>query len=265
MNTRFDTEARIAVTQAADIARELGHREVGPHHLLLGLLANPRGAAYAALTEHGLRLDAARDLVARSHADGRRSCRRARPGGPTSPQTSAYDDDREALRAIGIDLDRVRDAVRDNLGQDLGDGWGDRPERSVRGRESAAGSRRPAPPRARRGSPAAVALAAGGPSARSSRGRCAPCCATYDARSCATASATTTPQPSATDRRPPAPRDGDDRRPAARRPPAQRRRRRPGGPRDDPGPRRPAGAGRGGHPAGSCRWLRRSLRPSRNR
>ncbi|MFZ2014004.1 MAG: Clp protease N-terminal domain-containing protein, partial [Nocardioides sp.] len=111
MNTRFDTEARIAVTQAADIARELGHREVGPDHLLLGLLANPRGTAYAALTGHGLSLDAARDLVARTHVERHVDpVDESEPG--EEPETSAYDDDREALRAIGIDLDRVRDAVR---------------------------------------------------------------------------------------------------------------------------------------------------------
>ncbi len=69
MQTRFDTEARIAVTQAADIARELGHRQVGPGHLLAGLLANPRGTAYAALRDHGLELDSTRDLVATHHVD----------------------------------------------------------------------------------------------------------------------------------------------------------------------------------------------------
>ena len=69
MHSRFDTEARIAVAQAADIARELGHTEVGPDHLLLGLLANARGTAYAALTDHGLRLDAAREIVAAQHVD----------------------------------------------------------------------------------------------------------------------------------------------------------------------------------------------------
>ena len=85
MQSRFDTEARIAVAQAADIARELGHTEVGPDHLLLGLLANARGTAYAALTDHGLRLDAARDIVAAQHVDAvdetddRRRRRRGRP------------------------------------------------------------------------------------------------------------------------------------------------------------------------------------------
>ncbi len=133
MNTRFDTEARIAVTQAADIARELGHREVGPDHLLLGLLANPRGTAYTALAGHGLTLDSARAIVAERHVDPvDPSVGTFEPG--AEPATSAYDDDRDALRAIGIDLDRVRDAVRANLGQDLGDGWGDRPERGPRGR-----------------------------------------------------------------------------------------------------------------------------------
>src|SRR3954452_23868423 len=101
MQSRFDTEARIAVTQAADIARELGHTEVGPDHLLLGLLANARGTAFAVLTDHGLRLDTAREGVA------------PHPVAPVDeaesydPTPTSYDDDREALRAIGIDLDRV--------------------------------------------------------------------------------------------------------------------------------------------------------------
>jgi hypothetical protein len=129
MYTRFDTESRIAVAQATDIARELGHREVGPGHLLVGLLANPRGTAYAVLWEHGIHLDGARDLVAAHHVD-------EEPGpddvGP-SPERRGYVEDREALKAIGIDLDRVREAVRDHLGADLTDGWGDRPGRE-RGR-----------------------------------------------------------------------------------------------------------------------------------
>ncbi len=128
MHSRFDTEARIAVAQAADIARELGHAEVGPDHLLLGLLANARGTAYAALTDHGLRLDAAREIVATQHVDPVDEPSDAdADAAPTS-----YDEDREALRAIGIDLDRVRDAVRTNLGQDLSDGWASRPERGRR-------------------------------------------------------------------------------------------------------------------------------------
>ncbi len=128
MQSRFDTEARIAVAQAADIARELGHTEVGPDHLLLGLLANARGTAYAALTDHGLRLDAARDIVAAQHVDAVDETD-TDAGQDADLEPTSYDEDREALRAIGIDLDRVRDAVRTNLGQDLTDGWASRPER----------------------------------------------------------------------------------------------------------------------------------------
>ncbi len=138
MQSRFDTEARIAVAQAADIARELGHTEVGPDHLLLGLLANARGTAYAALTDHGLRLDAAREIVAAQHVD---PVDEPDADPDTDPAPTSYDEDREALRAIGIDLDRVRDAVRTNLGQDLADGWASRPERGRRGRRGERGER----------------------------------------------------------------------------------------------------------------------------
>jgi hypothetical protein len=140
MSTRFDTESRIAVAQATDIARELGHREVGPGHLLLGLLANPRGTAYAALWEHGIHLDTARDLVAEHHVDPM-----PRPDDPSEPAGSTgYAEDRDALAAIGIDLDQVREAVRTNLGDDLADGWADRPERGRgRSRGERRGRRRP--------------------------------------------------------------------------------------------------------------------------
>lgn len=156
MYSRFDTESRIAVTQAADIARELGHREVGPGHLLAGLLANPRGTAYAALRDHGLDLDTTRDLVATHHVEpepetdpkgDQEADQEADPtsnadggGGTRSERSRDYDDDRRALEAIGIDLDRVREAVRANLGDDLAERWGDRPRRERgRGRRGRSG------------------------------------------------------------------------------------------------------------------------------
>jgi hypothetical protein len=127
MHARFDTESRIAVAQATDIARELGHREVGPGHLLLGLLANPRGTAYTALRDHGLDLATARDLVAQHHVEAEPET--DEPGEPTdSAEATDYAEDREALKAIGIDLDRVREAVRANLGADLATGWAARSE-----------------------------------------------------------------------------------------------------------------------------------------
>jgi hypothetical protein len=132
MHPRFDTEARLAVAQATDLARELGHAEVGPDHLLLGLLANTRGAAYAALTDHGLTFAAARALVADQHQD---PVDQAETSDDTDAHAAptAYVEDREALRAIGIDLDRVRQSVKDNLGQDLADGWATRTDRGRRG------------------------------------------------------------------------------------------------------------------------------------
>jgi hypothetical protein len=140
MFSRFDTEARIAVAQATDIARELGHGEVGPDHLLLGLLANMRGPAYAALSNHGLRLEPARDLVVTQHTEPDVDVDvdvdvEATDQRDQSDGSDGLDEDREALRAIGIDLDRVREAVRENLGADLTDGWGSRrPARGRRGR-----------------------------------------------------------------------------------------------------------------------------------
>ena len=68
MYSRFDPEARIAVMQATEEARELGHSEVGPDHVLLGLLSNMRGSTFALLTEHGLRLDSAREVVVAQRA-----------------------------------------------------------------------------------------------------------------------------------------------------------------------------------------------------
>jgi hypothetical protein len=132
MRTRFDTEARIAVAQATDIAGELGHAQVGPDHLLLGLLANLRGQAAAALADHGLRLDTARDLVAAQHVDAP-DATEDHDTTPADFGPTGLDEDRAALRAIGIDLDRVREAVRDNLGADLTADWGARPDRGRRG------------------------------------------------------------------------------------------------------------------------------------
>jgi hypothetical protein len=142
MHSRFDTEARIAVAQATDIARELGHSQVGPDHLLLGLLANMRGTAYAALADHGLRFDTARDLVVDVHAESETG---KDPNAEPSDTLDRLDEDRAALRAIGIDLDRVRAAVAENLGADLTEGWGSRPERAGRGRRGRGGRQDGAP------------------------------------------------------------------------------------------------------------------------
>lgn len=124
MLNRFDTETRIAVMQAIDEARELGHDQVGTDHLLLGLLANARGDAARALTQAGLDFATAESAVIAFHE--------AHPS-PEAENESASDDeeldadlaaDRESLAAVGIDLDSVREAVRRRFGADIAENWG---------------------------------------------------------------------------------------------------------------------------------------------
>jgi ATP-dependent Clp protease ATP-binding subunit ClpA len=96
---RFTTEARATVICAQTAARELGHRSIGTEHLLLALLRQPDGTAQRVLRANGLGetdvLGAVRDLA----------------GPPPSGDLDA-----DALRAIGIDLDAVREKVEATFG-----------------------------------------------------------------------------------------------------------------------------------------------------
>nr|WP_119727648.1 Clp protease N-terminal domain-containing protein [Thermomonospora amylolytica] len=98
MFERFAKDAREAVVLAQQEARELGHDEIGPEHVLLGLLRVGTGPAAEALRAHDVDLD---DLRARLR----------------SPAEDAALDP-EALAAIGIDLDRVREATDAAFGPD---------------------------------------------------------------------------------------------------------------------------------------------------
>ncbi len=60
------------------------------------------------------------------------------PADPDHPDPG-LDEDREALRAIGIDLDKVREAVRSTFGDDITEQWGERQDR--RGRRGQRGRR----------------------------------------------------------------------------------------------------------------------------
>ncbi|TWE11426.1 Clp protease N-terminal domain-containing protein [Rudaeicoccus suwonensis] len=128
MFNRSDTEIKIAFMQAMTERSELGHEQLGPDHILLGLLTNVRGSAFKVLSRHGITYDDARVIVADRHQDDE--------GATETPTdtSSNLDEDREALRAIGIDLDKVRAAVRETFGHDLADGWGERRGPSGRGR-----------------------------------------------------------------------------------------------------------------------------------
>lgn len=98
MFERFTAAARNAVTEAQSVARALGDRHIGTEHLLIALLDGD-GPANAALRGRGLTVEKLRDHLART---------RGRGGDPLDP---------EALRAIGIDLDAVREATEDSFGE----------------------------------------------------------------------------------------------------------------------------------------------------
>ncbi|WP_433324700.1 Clp protease N-terminal domain-containing protein [Spirillospora sp. CA-294931] len=95
MFERFTKEARNAVVAAQREGRELGHDTIGPQHLLLALAADD-GPAGRVLREHGIRASSLRAHVVRGAGD------------PLDP---------DALRAIGIDLDEVRQATEQSFGE----------------------------------------------------------------------------------------------------------------------------------------------------
>jgi ATP-dependent Clp protease ATP-binding subunit ClpA len=64
MFEHFTEPARTTIVLAQDEARRLGHAQVGTEHLLLGLIAEPTGAAGRAFARLGVTLPAARDAVA---------------------------------------------------------------------------------------------------------------------------------------------------------------------------------------------------------
>ena len=96
MFERFTPDARQVVERAQVEARELHSGRVGTEHLLLALLAQESSTSSAVLARHGLTHRAVADSV------------RARAG--------SDDLDAEALTALGIDLDAVRDTVEASFG-----------------------------------------------------------------------------------------------------------------------------------------------------
>jgi Clp amino terminal domain, pathogenicity island component len=60
----FTPRAKKALELALREALAAGHRHVGDEHIVLGLLHEGDGVAAQILAEHGVRLDAARQIVA---------------------------------------------------------------------------------------------------------------------------------------------------------------------------------------------------------
>ncbi|MFT4087341.1 MAG: Clp protease N-terminal domain-containing protein, partial [Gordonia sp. (in: high G+C Gram-positive bacteria)] len=134
MFEHFNRDDRMMVMFATEEAADLGHRALGNDHLILGMLCNARTPIFGLLTEQGFTLDAARTAVREFHSENAE----AQAEAEESSAEQRYEEDREVLKSIGIDLDKVRAAVGERFGEDLSEGWGER-RRFGRGGRGGAG------------------------------------------------------------------------------------------------------------------------------
>jgi ATP-dependent Clp protease ATP-binding subunit ClpA len=111
---RFTQDARAVVVATQELCRELGADEVGPVHLLLALAQEGSGVRDL-FVEHGLT------------DDGIRRALGVEVGTPPDPRP-LDEDDAEALRSLGIDLDAIRRAVEERFGPGALDGPDAEPE-----------------------------------------------------------------------------------------------------------------------------------------
>lgn len=102
MFERFTPDARTVVTQAREHARRLGHRYVGGEHILLAAVSASTPAS-AVLCAHGLTPEQVDEEI----------IRRAGLGAGAGLFAGL---DRDALAAIGIDLDAVRARIEASFG-----------------------------------------------------------------------------------------------------------------------------------------------------
>ena len=112
---QFTRENRMTLGFAYQEAADLGHPTLGNDHLILGMLCNARSSVFNILGEQGLTLAQAREVVREYHEANQSDADKDR-----------VDEDRDALAAIGIDLDKVRAAVKSAFGDDITDNWGKR-------------------------------------------------------------------------------------------------------------------------------------------
>jgi ATP-dependent Clp protease ATP-binding subunit ClpA len=107
MFERFTADARAVVVTAQGEARRLGHNFIGTEHTLLGLLEVTDSAVARALADDGVDVEFVRgDIV-----------RRIGPHPPEVSNAAIEQEDAEALKAIGIDLDAVRNAIEATFGE----------------------------------------------------------------------------------------------------------------------------------------------------
>ena len=144
MLERFTPRARQSVKDAGNTARSGGAPAVGEEHLLAAVLAQPDSTAVALLTRAGLGPEQHAELLA--------ECREIRRRGGIGRE------DAEALRGLGIEVDRIIDRVEQIWGENalLEPVPGAPAGRGRRGRGPAAPNRLPWRPEARRVLEAAV-------------------------------------------------------------------------------------------------------------
>ena len=111
MFERFTRDARAVVISTQDLCHGMGADEVRPVHLLLALTEEANGVSHL-LATHGLTTDAVAECLGAA---------------PPARPPALDDDDAAALRALGIDLDAVREAVE----RQFGEGALDEPAQSV--------------------------------------------------------------------------------------------------------------------------------------
>ena len=104
MFERFTKPARAVVGSAESEARRLRQAQIGTEHFLLALLDQDAGGAYTVLHDAGLEQAEVRAAIERSVG---------------KPARLLTDDDAEALKTIGIDLDAVLASVERSLGPDV--------------------------------------------------------------------------------------------------------------------------------------------------
>jgi len=106
MFERFTGGARAAVVGAQQEARDLGQSPIGTEHVLLALLADADTPVARLLAAQGVDATTARAEVRRRTGTPK----------PDLSFTDGDDEDKAALRTIGIDLDAVRAAVEESFG-----------------------------------------------------------------------------------------------------------------------------------------------------
>jgi hypothetical protein len=106
MFERFGPDAKVTVVDAQKHARRLGHNYIGGEHLLLSAVSQPSRAS-AILAAHGITPEYVEAEITR----------RVGPGAGAGAGADLFGSlDRDALAAIGIDLDTVRARIEASFG-----------------------------------------------------------------------------------------------------------------------------------------------------